>query len=97
MTKSLGWQIYSRTMAILDAGWCCGHFATDSGGEAVPVLSDRARHFCAVGALERAQAELGIKLIKLSGKSAERWMALNDQQGKEAVQRLIRIRMTRAA
>ena len=48
MTRSLGWQIYSCTMAILDAGWCCGHLATDSDGEAVPVLSDRAKHFCAV-------------------------------------------------
>ena len=80
----IGWQIYSRTLAILDAGWCCRNFATDSEGEAVPVLSDRAKHFCAVGALERAQADIGVNLVKLSRKSAECWMALNDQQGKLA-------------
>lgn len=97
MTRSLSWLIYQRINALLDAGWCSGHFALDDSGKPVPVLSDRARRFCAVGALERAQAELGVAPIKLTARSKERWMARNDQQGKEAVQRLIRARMARVA
>jgi hypothetical protein len=95
MAKSLKWHIYQRVLAIMDAGRCTGHLATDAAGRPTAVDSRRARHFCAVSALERAQAEFGARLIKLSPRSAKIWMATNDQDGKEAVQRLIKKRLAR--
>lgn len=95
MAKFLKWHIYQRVLAIMDAGWCRGHLAADAGGKPVPVISAHARYFCAVGALQRAQAEFGTQVVRLTRQSAETWMAKNDQDGKEAVQILIRQRMAR--
>lgn len=95
MANSLKWHIFQRVLAIMDGGWCTGHLATDAAGTPVPVHSESAAYFCAVGALERAQLEFGSPIIKLSPRSAEIWMATNDQAGKAVVQRLIRKRMTR--
>ena len=93
MAKSLKWHIYERVLAIMDAGWCTGHLAADAAGKPVAVLSAQARYFCAVGALERAQAEFRTQVVRLTRRSAETWMAKNDQDGKDAVQNLIRKRM----
>lgn len=95
MARSLKWHIYHRTLSIMDAGWCEGALATDSEAKPVAVESPKARYFCAVGALERAAWEFGTDVIKLSRRSAEIWMAKNDQEGKNAVQRLIKRRMAR--
>lgn len=95
MARSLKWHIYHRTLSIMDAGWCEGALATDSKAVPVAVESPKAQYFCAVGALRRAEWEFGTDIIRMSRRSAEIWMAKNDQEGKKAVQRLIRQRMAR--
>lgn len=50
-----------RAREIVRAGWTAEVYARDAGGREVEPVSPRARRFCAVGALIRADAELNLE------------------------------------
>jgi len=57
MSKSLQRAIIERAIELMKKGWIQGYEAVDEEGRDVPPQSDKARAFCAVGAIRRASCE----------------------------------------
>ena len=54
-------KVLKTARGIVAKGWIREALAEDSKGNMVPVKSDKAVRFCAVGALRRAEYQLGTK------------------------------------
>ena len=52
-------KLLQTARGLLVKGWTRDNLAIDAGGNEVPVKSDRAKSFCAVGALRRAEFNQG--------------------------------------
>ena len=57
---------------IIARGWCRGSMAVDANGKRVTVKSPKAKNFCAVGALRRAEHKLGTTGVATEGRKALR-------------------------
>lgn len=64
--------LLKNARSIVSRGWCRAYLAADAMGKRVTVKSPKAKNFCAIGALRRAEFEMGTNGVATEGRKALR-------------------------
>lgn len=72
MTSPTSKEVLLRAAEIIEQGWCRGSYATTESGEKVSVRNKDATSWCAIGALYKAESELGWDVMMPGRKYGDR-------------------------
>jgi hypothetical protein len=64
--------LLKNARSIIARGWCRTNLATDANGKRVTVKNPKAKSFCAIGALRRAEHVMGTTGVATEGRKVLR-------------------------